>query len=138
MDTECYKHSQSFTIISVGASIILHMMACANAIPHRYDSMLACWKMDPTERPTFSQLVVSLSGILDQLAEYFDLNAENHTSGCGSTSIGIQEEQQKLNPSLTLEDQSDQPSENVSLPASTQHCASNESQEFVQMPSPYQ
>ena len=93
--------------------------------------MLACWKMDPTERPTFSQLVVFLSGILDQLAEYFDLNAENHTSGCGSTSIGIQEEQLKLNPSLTLEDQSDQPSENVSLPASAQHCASNENQEFV-------
>ena len=93
-------------------------------IPHRYDSMLACWKMDPTERPTFSQLVVSLSGILDQLAEYFDLNAENHTSGFGNTSIGIQEEQQKQTPSLTLQDQSNQLLENVSLPASAQQCDS--------------
>ena len=80
--------------------------------------------MDPTERPTFSQLVVSLSGILDQLAEYFDLNTENHTSGCGNTSIGIQEEQQKENPSLTLQDQSNQLLENVSLLASVQQCDS--------------
>ena len=35
--------------------------------------MFSCWKTDPAERPTFSQLVVSLSRILEQIAGYFDL-----------------------------------------------------------------
>ena len=66
---------------------IIHCQLCiwcdtftSRYIPLRYDTMLVCWKMDQTERPTFSQLVVSLSGFLDQLAGYFDLNAENYAS----------------------------------------------------------
>ena len=62
--------------------LILFWSICINSAhdvmaPLRYDTILACWKMDSTERPTFSQLVVSLSGILDQLAGYFDLKGEN-------------------------------------------------------------
>ena len=91
--------------------------------------MLTCWKMDPTERPTFSQLVVSLSGMLDQLAGYFDLNGGNYASSLGGANT--KEGQQKENPSLTLEDQSGQPSENVSLLASALPSAPSEDIEFV-------
>ena len=45
---------------------------------HRYDVMLSCWKVDPDERPEFSDLVLTTSSMLHSLAEYLDLSL----SGC--------------------------------------------------------
>ena len=89
--------------------------------------MLACWKMDPTERPTFSQLVVSLSGILDELAGYFNFKAENYTSTVGTTCT--ETVQLKEAPSLTLEEHSGEPAENVYVPAPALQCAPSEAVE---------
>ena len=37
--------------------------------------MLNCWEADPNHRPAFTQLGQSISGVLEGLADYFDLNA---------------------------------------------------------------
>ena len=91
-------------------------------ILHRYDTMLACWKMDPTEMPAFSQLVVSLSCILDQLAGYFDLNAKHHES----CTVNEEEEQKESSSLIDVEDQNGQQSETVSLPATPLQCDPSE------------
>ena len=75
--------------------------------------MLSCWKMDPTERLEFSQLVVSLSWILDQLAGYFDLSADYHKAQFGSLRNGSE---QKRNSNVDI-NQRGQP-ESVSHPGS--------------------
>ena len=36
--------------------------------------MLDCWHSDPTDRPTFSGLTHTISGILEGLADYLDVN----------------------------------------------------------------
>ena len=36
--------------------------------------MLSCWEADPNDRPAFTQLGQSISGVLEGLADYFDFN----------------------------------------------------------------
>ena len=35
--------------------------------------MLSCWDADPEERPTFTQLVTTITSVLDPLADYLDV-----------------------------------------------------------------
>ena len=49
--------------------------------------MLSCWKDSPQDRPTFDELVQTLSDILKPLANYMDFNnvfskSESHTYSC--------------------------------------------------------
>ena len=36
--------------------------------------MLSCWDADPEQRPTFAQLVTTITSVLDPLADYLDVN----------------------------------------------------------------
>ena len=36
----------------------------------RYQVMLSCWDTDPEQRPTFAQLVTTITSVLDRLADY--------------------------------------------------------------------
>ena len=35
--------------------------------------MLSCWDIDPEQRPTFTQLVTTITSVLDPLADYLDV-----------------------------------------------------------------
>ena len=35
--------------------------------------MLSCWDVDPEQRPTFAQLVTTITSVLDPLADYLDV-----------------------------------------------------------------
>ena len=35
--------------------------------------MLSCWDADPEQRPTFAQLVTTITSVLDPLADYLDV-----------------------------------------------------------------
>ena len=42
---------------------------------YRYESvMLQCWNSSPDERPTFSELVVTIENMLTSMANYIDFN----------------------------------------------------------------
>ena len=36
--------------------------------------MLSCWDINPQQRPTFSQLVTTITSVLDPLADYLDVS----------------------------------------------------------------
>ena len=36
--------------------------------------MLSCWDVDPEQRPTFAQLVTTITSVLDPLADYLDIS----------------------------------------------------------------
>ena len=36
--------------------------------------MLSCWDTDPEQRPTFAQLVTTITSVLDPLADYLDVS----------------------------------------------------------------
>ena len=39
----------------------------------RYEVLLSCWDADPEQRPTFTQLVTTITSVLDPLADYLDV-----------------------------------------------------------------
>ena len=39
----------------------------------RYEMMRSCWDADPEQRPTFSQLVTTITSVLNSLADYLEV-----------------------------------------------------------------
>ena len=72
-----------YKVISV-AIILFHWWSESHA---GNEMMLSCWKDSPQDRPTFDELVQTLSDILKPLANYMDFNnvyskSESHTYSC--------------------------------------------------------
>ena len=53
-----------------------------------YTIMLECWKENPDERPTFSQLVVTISSQLEGLGGYLDMGMFGDLQSSDETSEG--------------------------------------------------
>ena len=47
----------------------------------RFDLIDSCWKENPDKRPTFSELVVSITSMLEAISGYFDFCAQPDVSG---------------------------------------------------------
>ena len=50
--------------------------------------MLECWKENPDERPTFSQLVVTISSQLEGMAGYLDVGMFGDLQSSDETNEG--------------------------------------------------
>ena len=46
----------------------------------RYDVMLLCWSIDASERPKFSDLVITINGLLERNAGYLELSHKTDSS----------------------------------------------------------
>ena len=65
--------------------------------PYSYLFMFKCWHADPTERPTFSELVTLMSQMLGSLAGYMDVftfgELELHTGEESGGSTEVEEDE---------------------------------------------
>ena len=46
------------------------LLLCGTILPYGYDIVLACWEANPDNRPAFSQLVGTISTLLEGVAGY--------------------------------------------------------------------
>ena len=57
------------------ALVCQQVLATLYIIPKcRYEVIQSCWDIDPQQRPTFSRLVITITSILDPLADYLDVS----------------------------------------------------------------
>lgn len=52
---------------------MLLLLACA-FLHNRYEVMMKCWEWTPEDRPTFSDLVTLLSGVMESEAGYMAMS----------------------------------------------------------------
>ena len=53
-----------------------------------YQLMLDCWKEDPDERPTFTQLISIMEEMMTTDTPYYDLNKTDESQACYSSTAG--------------------------------------------------
>ena len=63
--------------------------------------MLDCWRSDAADRPTFSNLIDAISGVLEGLADYLDVN----TFSMLQTSTQLDESTKECSISEVIENQ---------------------------------
>ena len=54
-------------------------LICVQSNPHiflflSYDMMMSCWRENPDNRPSFAELVETLTAVLKPLADYMDFS----------------------------------------------------------------
>ena len=53
-----------------------------------YQLMMDCWKEDPDERPTFTQLISIMEEMMTADAPYYDLSKTDESQACYSPTAG--------------------------------------------------
>ena len=53
----------------------------------RYELMLNCWKEDPSERPTFEELISTLEEMMTRDTPYYDFDKLDEMDACYSDVI---------------------------------------------------
>ena len=84
----CYGHQRGMQIITncqclckclcilhhILADALVSKQVFATYPKYRYEVMRSCWDADPKQRPTFSQLVTTITSILNSLADYLEVS----------------------------------------------------------------
>lgn len=78
------KYSMRVTLSKIILSILLQNVSKTLFSLNRYKLMMDCWKDDPNERPSFSQLILILEEMMTVDTPYYDFTLLDVSQACYS------------------------------------------------------
>ena len=76
------KYSMRVTLSKIILSILLQNVSKTLFSLNRYKLMMDCWKDDPNERPSFSQLILILEEMMTVDTPYYDFTLLDESQAC--------------------------------------------------------
>ena len=78
------KYSMRVTLSKIILSILMQNLSKTLFSLNRYKLMMDCWKDDPNERPSFSQLILILEEMMTVDTPYYDFTLLDESQACYS------------------------------------------------------
>ena len=72
---QCSLHWKCVSSVPAGTFLAkLYIVRCMNhdTVNSSYDVMSTCWREQPEKRPSFTELVLTLTSLLEEIAAYMD------------------------------------------------------------------